>query len=116
MMTKKTKFKTVSLDDLAKEENIMSTKFVDRKLRCKERKCRAYFIFTKEEQAYFWKKGYDKPPRRCAECRRKRREALDRKRADFERAMSKAKPADDKPVNGKPVEVGEPKVLSENKE
>ena len=45
----------------------------DKKIICKD--CGKEFIFTVGEQEFFKDKGYDHEPKRCIECRRKRRQA-----------------------------------------
>jgi DNA-directed RNA polymerase subunit RPC12/RpoP len=43
----------------------------DRELRCED--CGERFMFTVDEQHFFADKGFEKPPKRCVECRRSRR-------------------------------------------
>jgi CxxC-x17-CxxC domain-containing protein len=45
--------------------------FQDKTLRCVE--CGKEFIFTKDEQEFFQQKGYKNEPKRCPECRKKKR-------------------------------------------
>jgi len=44
--------------------------FKDRKLKCLD--CGATFVFSDGEQTFFWSKGLA-PPKRCQECRLKRK-------------------------------------------
>lgn len=45
--------------------------FQDKTLVCKD--CQAEFIFTAGEQAFYKEKGLDNEPKRCKECRIKRK-------------------------------------------
>lgn len=49
--------------------------FVDQTLTCIG--CREEFVFTKGEQEFFKDKGFT-PPRRCPECRRRRKAEKDK--------------------------------------
>lgn len=40
----------------------------DKTLICKD--CKAEFVFTEGEQAFYKEKGFDNEPQRCPECRR----------------------------------------------
>lgn len=40
----------------------------DKVLICKD--CKAEFVFTEGEQAFFKEKGFDNEPQRCPECRK----------------------------------------------
>jgi len=46
--------------------------FEDKTIRCAD--CGNEFTFTASEQQFFAEKGFTNEPRRCPECRRKRRE------------------------------------------
>ena len=56
--------------------------FADKKLICRD--CQKEFIWTKGEQEFFAKKGFDRPPIRCLECRKKKRERNDTKKTTTE--------------------------------
>jgi CxxC-x17-CxxC domain-containing protein len=43
-----------------------STKFADLPLRCSN--CHHTFIFTADEQMYFFERGFYNPPKRCKQC------------------------------------------------
>lgn len=45
----------------------------DKKIVCKD--CGEEFIFSVAEQEFFKEKGFEYEPKRCLECRRKRRQA-----------------------------------------
>ena len=45
----------------------------DKTLKCKD--CGEDFVFTKGEQEFYAEKGFTNEPQRCAECRRKNKEA-----------------------------------------
>lgn len=46
--------------------------FKDQKLICRD--CSKEFIWTVGEQKFFAQKGFDKPPVRCLECRKKKKQ------------------------------------------
>lgn len=46
-------------------------KMADKTLVCKD--CGAEFIFTEGEQAFYAEKGFENEPKRCANCRRARK-------------------------------------------
>lgn len=46
--------------------------FHDQKLVCRD--CGTSFVWTAGEQEFYQKKGFDNPPSRCPECRRKKKE------------------------------------------
>src|SRR5262245_43722485 len=46
--------------------------FQDKTLKCAD--CGADFVFTAREQEFFEEKGFTSPPKRCAECRKNRRD------------------------------------------
>ena len=45
--------------------------FEDRTLSCSD--CQASFVFTAGEQKFYQEKGYSTPPKRCEDCRLKRK-------------------------------------------
>jgi DNA-directed RNA polymerase subunit RPC12/RpoP len=45
--------------------------FKDRTLKCSD--CGADFVFTAGEQEFYAEKGFDNEPKRCQECRSKRK-------------------------------------------
>jgi len=49
----------------------MTTKFEDKNLNCQS--CGRDFIWTAEEQSFFYKKGFKEVPKRCSDCRKSRR-------------------------------------------
>jgi CxxC-x17-CxxC domain-containing protein len=49
----------------------MPTTYEEETLTCRD--CAATFAWTAGEQEFFAQKGFDKPPTRCPECRKKRR-------------------------------------------
>lgn len=49
--------------------------YQDKTLICRD--CGAEFIWSAGEQEFFAQKGFDKPPTRCPECRKKRRTERD---------------------------------------
>ena len=51
--------------------------FEDKKLVCQD--CGKEFIFTAGEQAFYKEKGLDNEPKRCKECRDKRKAARSNK-------------------------------------
>lgn len=55
--------------------------FKAKNIRCKD--CNKTFVFGTGEQAFFWSKGMP-DPKRCKECRLKRKQTLLRRRADEE--------------------------------
>jgi DNA-directed RNA polymerase subunit RPC12/RpoP len=44
----------------------------DKVIVCKD--CKAEFIFTEREQAFYKEKGFDNEPVRCPECRKSRKQ------------------------------------------
>ncbi|MGB4659418.1 MAG: zinc-ribbon domain-containing protein [Mobilitalea sp.] len=44
----------------------------DKVITCKD--CKAEFVFTESEQAFYKEKGFDNEPQRCPECRKARKE------------------------------------------
>lgn len=46
--------------------------FEDKKLTCKD--CGQEFTWTAGEQEFYAQKGFDNPPMRCPDCRKKRKE------------------------------------------
>ena len=44
----------------------------DKLMVCKD--CKAEFIFTESEQAFYKEKGFDNEPQRCPDCRRARKQ------------------------------------------
>jgi hypothetical protein len=48
--------------------------FENKNIECVD--CNTTFVFTEGEQSYFWAKGMAEP-KRCPECRKKRREKLE---------------------------------------
>jgi len=53
--------------------------YQDKILICRD--CGAEFVWSAGEQEFFAQKGFDKPPTRCPECRKKRRTERDGKPA-----------------------------------
>jgi CxxC-x17-CxxC domain-containing protein len=53
--------------------------FTDRTLVCKE--CGQEFTFTAGEQEFFQQKGFTQDPKRCAQCRARRRRLREQERA-----------------------------------
>ena len=49
--------------------------YQDKTLTCRD--CGAEFVWSAGEQEFFAQKGFDKPPTRCPECRKKRRTERD---------------------------------------
>jgi CxxC-x17-CxxC domain-containing protein len=49
--------------------------FQDKSLTCKD--CGKPFVWTKGEQEFFAQKGFDKPPIRCQDCRKKKKQGRD---------------------------------------
>jgi CxxC-x17-CxxC domain-containing protein len=50
--------------------------FEDKKLTCKE--CGNDFLFSASEQEFFAKKGFGHEPARCPDCRKKKRDQVNR--------------------------------------
>jgi len=50
--------------------------FEDKELECKE--CGKKFLFSAAEQEFFQKRGFQHEPARCPECRKKKRESLEK--------------------------------------
>jgi len=46
----------------------------DKTLKCQESDCGAEFIFTTGEQEFYKERGFDVEPKRCKECRDKRKQ------------------------------------------
>ncbi len=44
----------------------------DKLMVCKD--CKAEFVFTESEQAFYKEKGFDNEPQRCPDCRRARKQ------------------------------------------
>jgi len=78
----------------------------DRVLRCSE--CGRDFVFTEQEQAFFQERGFEHEPRRCVECRRRRRRRTPRA------AHGNARPAErrDAPAGERKPEVRHEAVCS----
>jgi len=51
--------------------------FQDKTLTCRD--CGKDFTWTKGEQEFFAQKGFDKPPIRCMDCRKKKKEGRQQK-------------------------------------
>jgi hypothetical protein len=47
----------------------------DKVITCKD--CKAEFVFTESEQAFYREKGFDNEPVRCPDCRRARKQQKD---------------------------------------
>lgn len=52
--------------------------FTDIELKCTD--CGMGFCFSAGEQAFFKSKGFENEPKRCPECRRKKRQAYNKSR------------------------------------
>lgn len=46
--------------------------YEDKKLTCRD--CQKEFVWTAGEQEFFAQKGFDKPPIRCTDCRKKKKD------------------------------------------
>jgi len=55
--------------------------YIDKELICKE--CERKFIFSASEQEFFRKKGFQHEPARCPECRRKKRQQLEKEMVEI---------------------------------
>ena len=55
--------------------------FEDKKLICED--CKEEFTFSKEEQEFYAEKGFQNEPKRCPECRKKRKSAMRPQREYF---------------------------------
>jgi len=47
----------------------------DKVIACKD--CKADFVFTESEQAFYQEKGFDNDPVRCPDCRKARKQQKD---------------------------------------
>jgi hypothetical protein len=65
----------------------MPITFVDKKMRCKS--CKQEFIFRKDEQEYFFKRGFSAPSH-CETCRKERKKERRRQRRHFLKAINAA--------------------------
>ena len=54
----------------------------DKTLVCQD--CGAEFVFTVGEQEFYKEKGFDNEPKRCKECRSKRKQSTRRPRNEFQ--------------------------------
>lgn len=55
--------------------------FEDKKIQCID--CGEEFTFTAGEQAFYKEKGLDNEPKRCRECRNKKKEERNRRQENF---------------------------------
>ena len=55
--------------------------FEDKTLTCKE--CGNNFVFSADEQAFFQKKGFEHDPARCPDCRKKKRQSLEKEKIEI---------------------------------
>jgi len=55
--------------------------FEDKKLTCKE--CENTFVFSVSEQDFFARKGFVHEPARCPECRKKKREEINKEMVEI---------------------------------
>jgi CxxC-x17-CxxC domain-containing protein len=55
--------------------------FEDKELECKE--CGNKFLFSASEQEFFQKRGFEHEPARCQDCRKKKRESIEKEMTDI---------------------------------
>jgi CxxC-x17-CxxC domain-containing protein len=76
----------------------------DQTIKCAD--CGKDFVWSASEQAFYQEKGFDNAPKRCPDCRRKRKEALRANRPMYDAVCAKCgkpcqvpfKPREDRPV------------------
>ena len=55
--------------------------FEDKELECKE--CGKRFVFSAQEQEFFQKKGFEHEPARCPDCRKKKRQIIEKEMTEI---------------------------------
>lgn len=76
--------------------------YQDKNLTCKE--CENNFLFSADEQKFFAQKGFENEPARCQDCRKKKRQRIEKSLTQIKCAeCGKSSKVNFKPNNSNPL-------------